>query len=164
MADEAGSSRRTALARLVNGMLAVIGGALASVLGVFAANPRTQAAKSRWVRAIALDELEPQAPRATIVTVPQVHGWYRSRSPRVVYLVWNGEEGDNAVRALSGTCTHLGCGVRWDAASEQFKCPCHGGVYDSKGRVIAGPPPRNLDELPVRIEASGENRQVMVQV
>ena len=30
--------------------------------------------------------------------------------------------------AISNRCMHLGCPVRYVAASERFICPCHGGV------------------------------------
>lgn len=51
------------------------------------------------------------------------------------------------VIALSSRCVHVGCPVRWVAASESFICPCHGGVYDIVGRRIGGPPPRPLDRF-----------------
>jgi cytochrome b6-f complex iron-sulfur subunit len=46
------------------------------------------------------------------------------------------------LRALSGTCTHLGCTVR--AEAEGFVCPCHGSRYDAEGNVTAGPAPQRL--------------------
>jgi menaquinol-cytochrome c reductase iron-sulfur subunit len=51
------------------------------------------------------------------------------------------------VVAISSRCAHVGCPVRWVAASESFICPCHGGVYDFVGRRIGGPPPRPLDRF-----------------
>jgi menaquinol-cytochrome c reductase iron-sulfur subunit len=51
------------------------------------------------------------------------------------------------VIAVSSRCVHVGCPVRWVAASESFICPCHGGVYDFVGRRIGGPPPRPLDRF-----------------
>ena len=30
-------------------------------------------------------------------------------------------------------------------------CPCHGGAYDSRGHVTAGPPPRPLDRLDIKL-------------
>jgi Rieske Fe-S protein len=164
MTDDAAPTRRAALARLVTGAITVIGSAFAAVFGVFAANPAARASGARWVRAGVLDDLEPELPHPLTVTVPKVHGWYRARAPRVVFVSWTGEEGEGAVQALSATCSHLGCGVRWDAAAGQFKCPCHGGTYDKQGQVVAGPPPRALERLPVRIETEGETRHVMVAV
>ncbi len=49
-------------------------------------------------------------------------------------------------RAFSAVCTHLGCIVGWDAERRVITCPCHGGVFDSNGRVTSGPPPRPLAE------------------
>ena len=43
-------------------------------------------------------------------------------------------------------CTHLGCPYRWDEESKRFLCPCHTAVFDVTGKVIAGPPPRPLDQ------------------
>jgi cytochrome b6-f complex iron-sulfur subunit len=82
-------------------------------------------------------------------------------------------------RALSLTCTHLGCVVRWrpeggDSGSNEaekkdstvlsgrfvcpctvlsgrFVCPCHGGIYDTEGKVISGPPPAPLARLEVQV-------------
>jgi ubiquinol-cytochrome c reductase iron-sulfur subunit len=55
-----------------------------------------------------------------------------------------------------GICTHLGCipmgqnpGDRRGDYGGWF-CPCHGGHYDTSGRVRAGPPPRNLVVPPYR--------------
>jgi menaquinol-cytochrome c reductase iron-sulfur subunit len=35
--------------------------------------------------------------------------------------------------------------------AELFMCPCHGGVYYKDGTVAAGPPPKPLVRLEVRI-------------
>ena len=40
---------------------------------------------------------------------------------------------------LKATCTHLGCTVRWDSASNQVECPCHGARYNLRGEVLRGP-------------------------
>ncbi len=43
-------------------------------------------------------------------------------------------------------CTHLGCSVPWNAAEDQFHCPCHGSLYDKHTAVVkGGPAPRPLD-------------------
>jgi Rieske Fe-S protein len=74
----------------------------------------------------------------------------------VIYLV----RSRGQVRALHSTCTHLGCRTTYDRQSRTIKCPCHGGVYDIQGQVIAGPPPAALPELTTRIE----DGHVMVQI
>jgi menaquinol-cytochrome c reductase iron-sulfur subunit len=53
--------------------------------------------------------------------------------------------------AISTRCAHLGCPVRYIQASQKFVCPCHGGVYDSQGKVEGGPPVRPLDRHETRV-------------
>ncbi len=54
-------------------------------------------------------------------------------------------------------CTHLGCTPNIiDESSKPVNivCPCHGGRFDTLGRVISGPPPLNLYLLPYRFTAA----------
>jgi menaquinol-cytochrome c reductase iron-sulfur subunit len=53
--------------------------------------------------------------------------------------------------AISTRCAHLGCPVRYIQASQKFVCPCHGGIYDNKGKVAGGPPVRPLDRFYTRV-------------
>lgn len=53
--------------------------------------------------------------------------------------------------AFSAVCTHLGCIVQWNKDNREFICPCHAGRYDSRGAVLAGPPPRPLASIPVKL-------------
>jgi Rieske Fe-S protein len=53
---------------------------------------------------------------------------------------------------LAVNCAHLGCPVGWFPESGLFMCPCHGGVYDSEGSVVGGPPPRGLFRYRHKIE------------
>jgi len=50
--------------------------------------------------------------------------------------------------ALSSTCPHLGCQVRWEGQNNRFFCPCHNGVFDPTGKAIAGPPGEAGQSLP----------------
>ena len=54
--------------------------------------------------------------------------------------------------AMSAICTHLGCIVKWKENVGEFWCPCHGGKFDIRGNVLAGPPPRPLDRFSFRLE------------
>lgn len=58
-------------------------------------------------------------------------------------------EGD--LRAFTAVCTHLGCTVRYEPESKVIWCPCHNAMFDLHGRVIAGPPPRPLEEYKVNL-------------
>jgi Rieske Fe-S protein len=146
--------RRRTLVLLVNSVVAVIGGALSGLLGVFALKPAGARARDRWIRAGALSDLEPHVPASRVLVVPRVDGWYRARAPETVFLVW---DGDKQVRAMSATCSHLGCQVHWDSKGKSFRCPCHGGVYDVTGKVVQGPPPRPLHVLDARVDAGEDS-------
>ncbi len=52
----------------------------------------------------------------------------------------------DAVDALDGRCTHMGCPVALDDAGG-FRCPCHGGRFDADGKPVAGPPKMPLTAL-----------------
>jgi Rieske Fe-S protein len=57
--------------------------------------------------------------------------------------------------ALSSTCPHLGCQVRWEPQNDRFFCPCHNGVFDPSGVATGGPPGeagQRLAEYPLKIE------------
>lgn len=51
--------------------------------------------------------------------------------------------------ALSALCTHKGCIVKWDEKRRVFNCPCHEGLFDERGNVIAGLPRRPLSRFRV---------------
>ncbi|MFZ5479250.1 MAG: ubiquinol-cytochrome c reductase iron-sulfur subunit [Myxococcota bacterium] len=59
------------------------------------------------------------------------------------------------LRALSATCTHLGCTVRENPEKDGFTCPCHGSRYDREGRVIAGPAPNSLAFHALEVDKRG---------
>ena len=143
--------RRRTLVLFVNSVVALIGGGLSAVLGAFAFVTGPRASQGRWSRAGTTGDLKPDEPVPRVLSVSRVDGWYRARARETVFLVWNGE---HDVRAMSATCTHLGCQVQWIAKEKKFKCPCHGGVYSADGSVIAGPPPRPLTILEARIDPS----------
>ncbi len=45
---------------------------------------------------------------------------------------------------LIGVCTHLGCVPNLGGTYGGWLCPCHGSIYDTAGRIRAGPAPLNL--------------------
>jgi ubiquinol-cytochrome c reductase iron-sulfur subunit len=45
-----------------------------------------------------------------------------------------------------GICTHLGCvPLGHEGQYDGWRCPCHGSVYDTSGRIRQGPAPLNLE-------------------
>ncbi len=68
---------------------------------------------------------------------------------------------DQGVVGYSAICTHLSCTVSWDKAAQltasTILCHCHNGVYDPLrgARVIAGPPPRPLSQIAVKVGGDG---------
>ena len=71
---------------------------------------------------------------------------------RTLNGVWLYTEDGEKFKAYNGHCTHLGCSYVHDRERKTFFCPCHRGQFDVKtGAVLAGPPPRPLDELEVQV-------------
>ncbi len=150
-----GSTRRRFLATVVNTVQALIGATLAFVLGGAVVGPSFLRRRESWLKAASLDALNEGEPTPVTVRVARQDGYTQTIERQVVFLVKSGD----SVSALSSTCTHLGCRVSWDKDAQQLKCPCHGGVYDRTGAVIAGPPPAPLASLMTRID----NGDVLIQ-
>ena len=87
---------------------------------------------------IAVESLPPES--ALAVT-------YRGRPAVVV-------NGPHGLVAFSAVCSHLGCAVKWVRRDQEFVCPCHGGRFDARGRVVGGPPPAPLMAIPVSSDGS----------
>ena len=74
---------------------------------------------------------------------------YRGPSGETINLTRRARNGDaDDFIALSSTCPHLGCQVRWEPQNNRFFCPCHNGVFDPSGRATAGPPAEAGQSLP----------------
>ena len=52
--------------------------------------------------------------------------------------------GEGGYLALNRKCTHAGCSVRWDNATSQAACPCHGSRFSPDGAVQHGPAKKPL--------------------
>jgi cytochrome b6-f complex iron-sulfur subunit len=63
----------------------------------------------------------------------------------------------NSIKAVSATCTHLGCIIT--SHEDGFRCPCHGSEYDRDGRILSGPAPQNLPCFKVIL---GPGNQIIV--
>ena len=135
--------------------MGLIGAGLATLVALVAA-PRGVARGRRWRKAASIFDMPADGPLPAVIAERQPDGWYETQRQTVIFL---DREGDG-YRALSSTCTHLSCRVRWESERKQYVCPCHGGVYDRDGRVVAGPPPRPLDRVAVRVNPQTSDIEV----
>jgi thiosulfate dehydrogenase (quinone) large subunit len=63
---------------------------------------------------------------------------------------------NNQFVAYDATCTHAGCQVGYDAASQHLICPCHGATFDPahQAAVLQGPAGTPLTGVPLHVDAS----------
>jgi Rieske Fe-S protein len=149
--------RRNFLVRAIAAIHTTIAATVAFIVGGSTLAPSFARRDETWLQAAALDALPENQPVPVTLRVTRSDGYSQVVDRTVVYLVRTGEED---VRALHSTCTHLGCRTSYDRKSKQIQCPCHGGVFDIHGNVLDGPPPAPLPTLTTRVE----NGQVLVQV
>ena len=112
---------------------------------------------------VGLDRLTPRAPApATSTAQPVLTGrqWYpvgqlANLTDGVATPVDAGSipafvirEGES-VRAVSRVCTHMGCLLIFSASKAGLQCPCHGAVFDVRGRPDPLYVKRPLPPLPV---------------
>ncbi|MDQ4134302.1 MAG: FAD-dependent oxidoreductase [Actinomycetota bacterium] len=55
------------------------------------------------------------------------------------------------IHAVSITCTHMGCTLKWNSAETSWDCPCHGSRFTHAGDVIEGPATQPLAQIPVEL-------------
>lgn len=151
------ADRRDWMRSAIGLMLGTISAMLGVVIGGAALAPGSARKEETWVLAGRLRDLKAGTPTPVRVRVARQDGYYDVVDEQMVFLIPS-ESG--AVRALSSTCTHLGCRTGFDAHKKVIACPCHGGVYRADGTVLAGPPPTPLAELPTRVDGA----QVFVRI
>jgi cytochrome b6-f complex iron-sulfur subunit len=74
----------------------------------------------------------------------------RTVLPNIPAVIVRDESG---FKAISLTCTHLGCSV--EPRNFGFECPCHGSRYDVNGTVTKGPAASNLPTLRIKKAEDG---------
>lgn len=74
---------------------------------------------------------------------------YRTPEGRTVNITRRGTAGVAAdFVALSSTCPHLGCQVKWEPQNDRYFCPCHNGTFNTEGVATGGPPGDAGQSLP----------------
>jgi Rieske Fe-S protein len=149
--------RRGFLVGSIAAIHSAIGGVVALVAGGATLAPSFTRREESWLVAAPVRGLPSNRPVAVTLRRTRLDGYVQVTDRMVVYLV---RTGDEEVRALQSTCTHLGCRTSYDGESRRIVCPCHGGAFDERGEVVAGPPPAPLPALPTRVVEG----RVLVQV
>ena len=143
------TSRRRFFEWVIRASAGFIGLGLAIPLVGYVISPALKRRRQPWVDVGAVDALPTGVPSQLEYVATVQDGYHETKTEKAVWAV---KQPDAQVTVFSPMCTHLGCGYHWDSTAQQFKCPCHGSVFDLSGRVVAGPAPRPLDTLPSRVD------------
>lgn len=143
--------RRKFLANGIKAVAALFGLGIGIPLVGFSISPVLKKDKHDWIEIADFSELKDGEPTGVSYSYARKDGWNTSEMRKTAFVV---KQADGNVLVLSNRCTHLGCGVIWDSATRQFKCPCHGGGFDEQGKVLEGPPPKPLVQLLSKLEAN----------
>lgn len=74
-------------------------------------------------------------------------GGYRAFTQDVKSAFGVFRESAESFRVLSLVCPHARCLPNYEAASEQFVCPCHHSVFNQDGSFVSGPAGQALERL-----------------
>lgn len=107
------------------------------------------AGKARFIRVATLAQLTPNEPKRVVIIGDDTDA-YTNKKDEQLGSVWLLREGDK-VNAFSTVCPHLGCLIDVNADKKSFSCPCHTSKFSLAGEALAGPSPRGMDPLNVRI-------------
>ncbi len=134
-------SRRSFLGKLVGGSVLVGAGSLLAAAAAYLVPPAAVRSALGGSRIRVGDAEEIPLGQGRLVLVHDDPVW-------IVHLA-------RGFAAISALCTHKGCVVRWDDVSRVFHCPCHEGLFDEEGNVLAGLPRSPLPRYQVAL-AAGE--------
>jgi menaquinol-cytochrome c reductase iron-sulfur subunit len=141
--------RRQFFKHLVNTIGALIAATLAVPLGGLFILPALRKSKVVWKEVGPVGQFTVGEIRLVPLKPLERRQWPDDWGAEAAW-VYRRDDGDFVVYDLH--CTHVGCPVNWSPPAKRFFSPCHGGVFDKDGRVLAGPPPRPLDRYELRIE------------
>lgn len=140
--------------KFLSGIIGAVAGAVAFLVGLpavgFLISPGLKKQnKEQWLTLGPISLLNPGVPTGFPFSRRIRDGWVESSQTGVAYAVTH--DGEN-VKVFSNVCTHLSCRVNWDEGRQGFFCPCHDGLFDVDGGIVAGPVPRPLDQFQTKIE------------
>jgi menaquinol-cytochrome c reductase iron-sulfur subunit len=129
-----------------------IGALISAGMGIpaiaYIVGPSLKKTDENWIRLGSVNKIEIGTPTLFKTKVKRQSGWINTDEEISAFVLT--DNGQTFI-AMSNICTHLGCRVRWVSDQDQFFCPCHVGIFDKEGNVVAGPPPRPLDRYQVQV-------------
>ena len=153
MSDSANAAPEPSRRRFAKAVLGVISGAVTAILGIpligFFSIPALRRREVVWSEVGAIDEFDIGETRFGWLK-PVTQPVWPEAAPRTGAFISRKVDGSFDVFHIH--CTHAGCPINWSSGAQRFFSPCHGGVFDQDGRVLAGPPPRPLDRYELRVE------------
>jgi Rieske Fe-S protein len=140
--------------KFLSGIIGVVAGAVATIVGLpaiaYLISPGLKRQnQEKWLSLGPLASLAPGVPSGFPYSRKIKDGWVEATQTGVAYAIT--ADGQN-VNVFSNVCTHLSCRVNWDDTKQGFACPCHDALFGADGKVLAGPPPRPLDQFKTKIE------------
>lgn len=136
-------TRKQALIRISGALTGLWAIVTAAFSGAFVLSPLANGREEQSIAAGKLSALKDEF-RPIRLTFKIRDGWHERTEKRMIYMR---TAPDGSPEALSATCTHLGCTVKWNSDAAEFQCPCHGGRFSDSGEVLGGPPPTGLTRL-----------------
>ena len=149
VAPASGIPRRRFLKRLLGAVFGGVAAILAVPLAGFFSLPALRRSTVIWAEVGPLDDFTVGESRFVLLKPVKQQIWPEA-GPKMAAFV--SRKADGSFEVFHNHCTHAGCPINWNAAARRFFSPCHGGVFDDDGRVLAGPPPRPLDRYEMKVE------------
>jgi len=135
-------------------VMTFLGTIMAVVIGLpaiaYLFSPSVKAKESdAWIPAGKIDSYPVGIPTLFSFTRTTLNGWEKTVNSFGAFIL---KIDDSTAQAFSNICTHLSCRVNWTQAIEVYICPCHDGRFNIEGKVVAGPPPKPLNQYETKIE------------
>jgi Rieske Fe-S protein len=102
-----------------------------------------------WVSAGPLENYPIGDPTLFTFTRTTINGWEKTVNSYGAYIY---RKDESSIKAFRNVCTHLSCRVTWEEPDQVYFCPCHDGLFDINGVVVAGPPPKPLEQFETKVE------------
>jgi menaquinol-cytochrome c reductase iron-sulfur subunit len=134
----------------ITAIAGIVGGIIGVAIGVpaiaYLLDPAFKSsAKEAWIPIGKLADMQVGKPYQFSFTRVQVNGWERTSTSHGGFVIRKSDSPNDMI-IFNSRCTHLACTVNWEADAQAFICPCHDGKFSKDGVVLAGPPPRSLDQ------------------